>query len=164
MARVTIPLDEAAALPRICVCCGEPATQVRRQEFPLTTGVSAAVLAASAMLGALVLTNRGIALTLPVCEYHKRRGRKSNRTFFLGMGLTTAFGIAAYVASQFEGSIGNYLGVTAMISFIVTLVVAMQEKDDGLRIKTINADAFTLAGVSREFAQAAERRAGEINR
>jgi hypothetical protein len=116
------------------------------------------------MFGALVLTKRGVALALPVCEYHKRRGRKSNRTFFLGMALTAAFGIAAYIGSQFEGPIGNYLGVTAMISFIVTLVVAMQEKDDGLRIKTINADTFTLAGVSREFAQAAQRRAGEIKR
>jgi hypothetical protein len=164
MARVRIRLDEVTDLPPICVCCGEPATQVRRQEFQLNAAMSAAILVTAAMLDALVWTKRGVTLALPVCEYHKRRGRTSNRTFFRGLALTTAFGVAAYLGSQFDGAAGNYLGVAAVISFMVTIVVAMHEVDDGLKIQSLKGDSFTLSGVSRKFAQAVERRAGEFNR
>ena len=40
----------------------------------------------------------------------------------------------------------------------------MHEVDDGLKIQSLKGDSFTLSGVSRKFAQAVERRAGEFNR
>src|SRR5262245_55160647 len=158
MARVRIRFDEVTALPPVCVCCGAPATRVRRQEFQLNAALSAAVLVTAAALGALVWTKRGVALSLPVCEYHQRRGRRSNQTFVRGMLLTVAFGVAAYVGSQFDTAAGNYLSVAAMLAFIVTLVVGMSEVDDGLGVKSLSGDALTLSGVHRKFADAVERR------
>jgi cellobiose-specific phosphotransferase system component IIC len=158
MARAKIRLDEVADLPPICVCCGEPATQMRRQEFPLNTALSAAIMVTAAMLDALVWTKRGVTLALPVCEYHKRRGRRSNQTFFRGMALTIAFGVAAYVASQFEGAAASYLSVAAMFAFMITIFVAMHEVDDGLAVKSLKDNSFTLSGVNRKFAEAVERR------
>jgi hypothetical protein len=80
MARVRIRFDEVTALPPVCVCCGAPATRMRRQEFQLNAALSAALLVTAAVLDALVWTKRGVTISLPVCEYHKRRGRRSNRS------------------------------------------------------------------------------------
>src|SRR5947209_5600599 len=156
MARVTIRLDRPAGLPPVCVCCGEPATRTRRQEFALGRGLSAAVLATSVMLGGLAWTSRGLTLTLPVCDYHRKRGRRSNQTFFRGTLLAVALGAAAYIGSLFDGAAANYLGVAAALAFVVTVVAAMHEADDGLGVKGLTADALTLTGVSRKFAEAAE--------
>jgi hypothetical protein len=157
MARAIIRFDEVAALPPICVCCGEPATRKRQQEFQVNTALSAAILVTAAVLDALVWTKRGVSLSLPVCEYHKRRGRRSNRTFFQGMALTLALGVAAYVGSQFNDAAGSCLGVAAAIAFIVTIVVGMHEVDDGLKVKSLTNNSFTLTGVNRKFAEAIER-------
>ena len=43
------------------------------------------------------------------------------------MALTVVFGVAAYVGSLFDGPVGNYLAVAAMLAFIVTIVVGMSE-------------------------------------
>ncbi|HKB02000.1 MAG TPA: hypothetical protein VKD90_07250 [Gemmataceae bacterium] len=85
MARVTFRLAQGGDLPPVCVCCGEPAKRVRAQEFRISEGLSAAVLAASAMLGgSLVWTERSLTIPLPVCDAHRRRGRDSNLTFLWG--------------------------------------------------------------------------------
>src|SRR5262249_14331070 len=65
MARVVIPLARAGDLPSICVCCGQPATRVRQQQFRVNEALSAAVLVTSGALGGLAWTERGITLTLP---------------------------------------------------------------------------------------------------
>jgi hypothetical protein len=104
------------------------------------------------------LTERGVALTLPVCEYHKRRGRQADRTFFRGAALAVALGIAAYAGSLFDGAAGNYLGVAAMIAFLATILVGMHEVDDGLGVKSLQRDTVTLGGVNPDFAEALERR------
>ncbi len=70
------------------------------------------------------------------------------------MGLTAGFGAAAYLAAELGGSAGSYLAVAAMIAFIVTLVAGMHEVDDGLKVKSLTADAVILAGVHRAFAEA----------
>jgi hypothetical protein len=158
MARATIHLDEAADLPPVCVCCGEPAAGVRRQEFQLNAALSAAILASAALLGALGWTKRGVTLALPVCEYHRRRGRRSNRTFFRGMALVTALGVAAYVVSQFGGAAGSHLAVAGLFTFIVTLVVGMHQVDDGLGVKAFRGESLTLGGVHPKFAEAVGRR------
>jgi hypothetical protein len=132
---------------------------MRRQEFEINTGTSAAILAASAVVGALVWTRRGLTLSLPVCEYHKRRGRRSNRTFFRGRALTAALGMAACFASLFEGAATSYLAVAAMFAFIVTLVVGMSEVNDGLGVRSLAGDSFTLSGVHKTFAEALSRSA-----
>jgi hypothetical protein len=160
MASAKTLLAQIADLPPICVCCGEPATRVRRQEFPLSRALSAAILVTSAILNALVWTKRTITLTLPVCEYHRRRGRQSNQTFFRGMVLTAVIGVAAYLASQFDDAVGNYLGVAVMIVFIVTIVVGMHEVDDGLKVKSLSSDSLMLTGVNRKFAEAVEMLVG----
>jgi len=160
MASAKILLTQVSSLPPICVCCGEPAARLRRQEFPLQEAMSAAILAASAMLGGLLWTKRSITLNLPVCEYHRRRGRRSNRTFLRGTGLTAALGIATYVASEFDGAAARYLGVAAMLAFIVTIVAAMHEVDDGLKVKSPTNDSLTLSGVNGRFAEAAEMMSG----
>ena len=68
MACATIRLAQVTDLPPICVCCGQPATRVRQQEFPVNVALSAAAaLAASALLDALAWTGRGVTLPLPVC-------------------------------------------------------------------------------------------------
>jgi hypothetical protein len=157
MARARIRFQEVTALPLVCVCCGKPATCVRRQEFQVNTALSATVLVTTAALGALVWTKRGITLSLPVCEFHKRRGRRSNQTFFRGIALTAAFGVAAYIGSLFDGRAGAYLSVAAMLAFVVTVVAAMSEVDDGLKVKSLSGDSFTLSGVHPKFAEVAER-------
>jgi hypothetical protein len=154
MTRVPIRLDEAAHLPPVCVCCGQPATRMRRQEFQLNATLSAAVLVTSVMLDALVWTKRGVTLALPVCEYHRRRGRRSNRTFFQGMSLTVALGVAAYLVSLSGHAAASYLGVAAMFAFVVSLVVGMHQVDDGLAVKSLQGDSFILAGVDPKFAEA----------
>jgi hypothetical protein len=158
MARAIIRLTEAADLPPFCVCCGAPATGVRRQEFRLDAALSAAVLVTAALLNALAWTERGLTLALPVCAYHRRRGRQSNRTFFRGMALVVALGVAAYLGSQFDGTVGSYLGVAAMFAFMAVVWVGMHQADDGLAVKSLKGDSLTLSGVSREFAEAVERR------
>lgn len=158
MARVLIRLEEAADLPPICICGGEPATGMRRQEFQVNAALSAALRVTAAVLDALVWTKRGVTLALPVCPYHQRRGRRSNRTFFRGMVLTLALGVAAYLGSQFNGAAGSYLGVAAMFAFIVTLSVGMHQVDDGLGVKSLTGDSFTLSGVHPRFAAAIARR------
>jgi hypothetical protein len=159
MARAKIRLDEVADLPPICVCCGEPATRMRQQEFQVNTALSAAILVTAAMLDALIWTKRGVTLALPVCEYHKRRGRQSNRTFFQGIALTVAFGVAAYLGSYINDAAGSYLGVAAMFAFIVTILVGMHQVDDGLGVKLLKDNSLTLSGVNQKFAEAIERRA-----
>jgi hypothetical protein len=154
MARVRIRLDKVANLPPVCVCCGAPATRTRQQEFQLDTALSAAITVTAATLGALVWTKRGVTLPLPVCDYHRRRGRRSNRTFFRGMALTAAFGAGAYLASQFGHPAASYLSVAAMIAFIVTILAGMHEVDDGLGVKSLEGDSFTLSGVNQKFAEA----------
>ena len=156
LARAKIRLDDLADLPPLCVCCGKPATRLRQQEFQCNTALSAVILVTTAMLDALVWTKRGVALALPVCEYHQRRGRRSNRTFFHGLLLTSAFGGAAYLGSQFDDSVGNYLGVAAMFAFIITMLVAMHQVDDGLGVKALKSDSFVLTGVHQKFAEAVE--------
>ena len=158
MARAKILLAPVADLPPVCVCCGQPATRLRRQEFRLDGALSAAVLAASVLAGGLTWTERGVTLALPVCEYHRRRGRRSTRTLVRGMALTAGLGAAAYLAALFGGPASNYLAVAAMFAFIATLVVGMHEVDDGLKVKSLTADSVTLAGVHRLFAEAAGRR------
>jgi hypothetical protein len=153
MARVTIRAAQLFDLPRVCVCCGEPATRTRAQEFRVQRGLEAATLVASVALGGLAWTERGVTLHLPVCDYHRRRGRRSNRTFFRGTLLTAALGVAAYVASLFDGPAAKYLGVAAAIAFLVTMVAAMHEADDGLSV-ALAGDAVTLRGVHRKFADA----------
>src|SRR4051794_24685464 len=88
MARAKILLARVTDLPPICVCCGQPASLVRRQEFRLDGVLSAATLAASVLAGGLAWTERGVTLPLPVCEDHRRRGRESTRTLIRGMALT----------------------------------------------------------------------------
>jgi hypothetical protein len=160
VARVRIHLAVLTDLPPVCVCCGKPATRMRQQEFRVNEALSAAIMVTSAIFDVLVWTKRGITLTLPVCDYHKRRGRRSTRTLVRGMALTAAFGVAAYIGSQFHAAAGNYLAVAAMIAFIVTLVVGMHEVDDGLAVKSLTRDSLTLSGVSRKFAEAADKPSG----
>lgn len=160
MARVTVRLARLADLPPVCVCCGEPATRTRPQEFRLDGALSAAVLATSALLGGLAWTERGLTLSLPVCEGHRRRGRQSNRTFLWGMGLTGVLGGAAYLGSQFDGPVGSYLAVAAALAFMGTLVVGMHQVDDGLKVKALTNASLTLSGVSPRFAEAAGQPAG----
>jgi hypothetical protein len=160
MARVTIAFTQTA-LPPVCVCCGEPATRVRRQEFRIDTALSAAVLVTSVALGALAWTERSLTLTLPVCDCHRRRGRRSTRTLLWGMLLTAGLGIAAYLGSNIDVMAGRSLGVAAMIAFMATLVVGMHEIDDGLKVKGLTADSVTLTGVHRSFAEAAGRALNE---
>lgn len=157
MARAKISLAQLADVPAVCVCCGQPATRLREQEFRLDTALSAATLAASLLAGGLAWTERGITLSLPVCEYHRRRGRKSTQTLVRGVALTAAFGAAAYLATFFDGPASNYLTVAAMVAFMVTLVAGMHEVDDGLKVKSLAADSITLAGVHRAFAEAVGR-------
>ena len=71
------------------------------------------------------------------------------------MGLTAGFGAAACLASPFAAAAAGYLGVAAMFAFIVTVVVAMHEVNDGLAVKALTGDSLTLTGVSRKFAAAA---------
>lgn len=157
MAKLKVDFDELTSLPAVCVCCGEPATRMRPQEFEVNTATSAAILVASAALGGLVWTKQGITLSLPVCDYHRRRGRQSNRTFVRGFGLTVALGVGAFAASFADGPAANYLSVAAMLAFIVTMVAAMSEVNDGLSIKSLTPAAFTLSGVHRTFADAVRR-------
>ena len=157
MGRAKILLTQVTDLPPICVCCGQPATRVRRQEFRLEGALSAATLAASVLAGGLAWTERGITLTLPVCEGHRRRGRQSTRTLIWGMVLTFGLGVAAYLSSLFNGPTSNYLFVATMFAFIGTLVIGMHEVDDGLKVKSLTTDSLTLVGVHRAFAEAAGR-------
>jgi hypothetical protein len=157
MARAKVFLARVPDLPPICVCCGQPAKRVRQQEFRLDGVLSAVTLAASVLAGGLAWTERGVTLTLPVCEYHRRRGRQSTRTLIWGMALTGGLGAAAYLSSLFGGPTSNYLAVAAMFTFIATLVVGMHEVDDGLKVKSLTTDSMTLAGVHRAFAEAVRR-------
>jgi hypothetical protein len=154
MASVKILLAQVNELPPVCVCCGQPATRVRPQEFRVNEALSAAVLAGAALVGGLAWTERGVTLTLPVCEYHRRRGRKSNRTLAVGLGLTAVLGAAAYLASVFDGRAASYLAVAAMFAFMVTLFVGMHEVNDGLGVRGLTAGSLTLTGVHRKFAEA----------
>ena len=119
-----------------------------------TRPLSAAVVATSALLGGLAWTERSIDLVLPVCDYHRRRGRRSTRTLVRGMALTAALGIGASVGSYVDVTAGRYLMVAAMFAFIITLVVGMHEVNDGLRVKSVTADSLILTGVHRKFADA----------
>ncbi len=65
---------------------------------------------------------------------------------------TGGLGIAAYLVSLFENLASKYLAVAAMLAFIVTLVAGMHEVDDGLKVKSVTKVAFTLTGVSQQFA------------
>ena len=161
MARVQISTAQLTHLPPVCVCCGEPATRTRAQEFRVQRGLEAAVLVTSVALGGLAWTERGVTLTLPVCDYHRRAGRRSNRTFFRGTLLAIALGAVAYVASQFETAAATYLGVAAAIAFLVTMVAAMHEVDDGLGMK-VAGDALTLRGVHPKFADALSAAGGPV--
>jgi hypothetical protein len=154
MARVTFRLAQGADLPPVCVCCGDPATRMRAQEFRISEGLSAAVLAASAMLGGLAWTERSLTLPLPVCDAHRRRGRQSNRTFLWGMGLTVVLAAGAYLGAQFEGPAGTYLGLAAAAAFMGTLVAGMHQVDDGLKVTGLTKESLTLTGVNRRFADA----------
>jgi len=154
MASTRISVDRPAAFPPVCVCCGRPATLLRRQEFETNTAMTGAILAASAVVGSLIWTKRGVALSLPVCDYHERRGRRANKTFVRGMVLTVALAVSAYIGSHFEGGAANYLSVAAMFAFIITLVVGMSEVNDGLGARSFAGDSFTLTGVHQKFAEA----------
>lgn len=160
MARVTLTSACLTGLPSVCVCCGAPATRTRPQEFRLDGALSAATLAASVLAGGLAWTEKSLSLSLPVCEYHKRRGRKSNKTFFQGMALTAACAGAAYVASFFDGKAVAYLAVLAAITFMATLFAGMHEVDDGLKVKVLPTGELALTGVSRPFADACGQAVG----
>ncbi len=154
MARVTIPLERLSTLSRVCVCCGKPATQVRQQEFQVNTAASLAMMAATAALGALLWTKKGITLSLPVCTYHRRRGRQSNKTFFKGFILTIIAGVAAWILSEFDSPAAKYFAIGSAIAFIATMVAAMSEFDDGLKVKAGEKQSLTMSGVHRNFADA----------
>ena len=51
-----------------------------------------------------------------------------------------------------------------MIAFIATLVVGMHEVDDGLAVKSLTKDSFTLSGVNRKFAEAFDKPSGRTAR
>lgn len=163
MARAKILFAHGNDLPAVCVCCGQPATRVRRQEFRFDGAVSVAVLGASLLAGTLAWTERGVTLALPVCKYHRRRGRRSTQTLIWGMALTAGFAAAAYVAAQFDGQVSNCLVVAAMAAFVATLIVGMHEVNDGLQVKSLTADSVTLAGVHQQFAEAVGRQLADKN-
>jgi hypothetical protein len=130
---------------------------VRQQEFRIDGALSTAVLVTSVALGTLAWTERSLKLNLPVCDYHRRRGRRSTRTLLWGILLTAGLGVAAYLSSNIHVMAGRYLGVAAMIAFMATLVLGMHEVDDGLKVRSLTADSMTLTGVHRSFAEAAGR-------
>ena len=156
MASVKIPLVQMTDLPPVCVCCGQPATQMRRQEFRVSDVLTAAFLASAAALGFVAWAERSITVALPVCDDHRRRGRRSNRTLLWGMLLTVLLGVGAYVGSQFDSPAANYLAVIAMFTFIATLVIGMHEVNDGLAVKTLTGESVILTGVNRKFASAVQ--------
>jgi hypothetical protein len=162
MARAQILLARLADLPCVCVCCGQPATRLRQQNFRVDGAMSAAALALSALAGGLAWTERGVTLSLPVCEYHRRRGRRSTQTLVRGMALTAGLGVASYLAAQFEGAASNYLAVAALFAFIVTLVAGMHEVDDGLKVRSPTADSISLAGIHPVFVEAIRKQAAGI--
>ncbi|MGL4420466.1 MAG: hypothetical protein ACRCZF_07370 [Gemmataceae bacterium] len=141
-------------LPPVCVCCGATASHERRQEFRLANKLSGAVLAASVLAGGLAWTEQSITLFLPVCARHQKPGYKSNQTFFRGSLITIILGLAAYAAFQFEGPVGKYLVIGAIAAGIGTVVAAMNEVDDGLKVRSLTPEAITLTGVHRAFAAA----------
>ncbi len=161
MVQTKILLARGTHLPPICICCGQTATQVRQQEFPLDKVLSAATLTASILAGGLAWTERGVTLALPVCEYHRRRGRQSTRTLIWGIALTIGFGAASYLSSLFDSPASKYLAVASMITFITTLVAGMHEVDDGLKLRSLTIDSMVLAGVHRVFAEAVTRQSDQ---
>jgi len=80
------------------------------------------------------------------------------------MAITVVLGVAAYIGSELETMVANYLAVGAMLSLTVTVVAAMHEIDDGLKIESFKNGSLTLRGVSRGFARAVESRAKDTNR
>jgi hypothetical protein len=154
MASVKIPLVQMTDLPPVCVCCGQPATGTRRQDFWVSEALTAAFLASAAALGFVAWAERSITVALPVCNDHRRRGRRSSRTLLWGMVLTVLLGVGAYVGSQFDSPAANYLAVIAMFTFIATLVIGMHEVNDGLAVKALTGDSLMLTGVNRKFVAA----------
>jgi hypothetical protein len=154
MARVRVSFAQLTHLPSVCVCCGQPATRMRRQQFRVSEALTAAFLASATALGFLAWAERSITFALPVCDDHRRRGRRSTRTLLWGMALTAVLGIGAYLRGEFDGPGGNYLTVVAMFTFIATLVIGMHEVNDGLAVKALTGDSLTLTGVNRTFAAA----------
>ena len=154
MARATLPFARLTDLPPVCVCCGAAAARTRVQAFRLDNLRSAAVLTGSILAGGFAWTEREIRLTLPVCDSHRRQGRESNRTLLWGLVLTAALGGGAYLASLFGGPVSSYLAIGSAVTFMATLFAGMHQIDDGLKAKSLTADAVTLGGVHRAFADA----------
>ncbi|MGL6075487.1 MAG: hypothetical protein ACRC8S_15140 [Fimbriiglobus sp.] len=158
MSRVSLRPHQVDFLPPLCVCCGKNATQFRQQEFRLNPALSGIVLVLGLLVAMLITMNRSVTLRLPVCEYHRRKGRRSNKTFFQGLLLTVAIGLGAYAASFFDATIATYVTLAAVATFVLTFVVAMFQGEDGLSASIQRDGTLNLNGVCQPFADATRMR------
>lgn len=179
MARVTVRRSEAHDLPCVCCVCGTDAIRTRTETFRRSAGwVSWSLLlcglpwfvpdlfprpsyaasiynvacAVPFFLG-LFFAKRSIDLKLPVCDRHRRRGRKG--------WVMLAVGLLAALATGFGSNLVGKERATDLflIAFLIglgSLVLAVALVDDRVRAKHIDDRSVTLDRVSDEFAAAVE--------
>jgi MFS family permease len=179
MARVTVRRSDAHDLPAVCCVCGKDATRIRREAFRRSAGwVSWAlllcglpivfpdlfprpsyahsvfsVLCVGPFFFGVIFARRSIDLNLPVCDRHRRRGRKG--WVMLGVGLLAA--LATGFGSNLVGKeLANDLFLLAFLIGLGSLVLSIALVDDRVRAANIDDRSVTLDRVSDEFAAAVE--------
>ncbi len=152
-------------LPRVCLCCGEPASRYQKKEFRWhPPWVYAFILLGLAglplwVLFAFLLSKR-MTVRAPLCERHKWHW--AGRTLitlgvFLGLIAALCGGIAVLYALDLEEDKISLVvaGFALVLTAWVVLAVVLQLS--GVRPAEITDRGITLTGVSERFADAVER-------
>jgi hypothetical protein len=180
MARATVRRSDAHDLPAVCCVCGTDATRTRAETFRRSNGwVSWALLlcglpivlpdlfprpsyahslfslvCTAPFFFGVIFARRSIDLKLPVCDRHRRRGRKG--WVMLAVGLLAALA-TGYGSNLVGKERANDLLLIAFLIGLGSLVLSIAFVDDRVRAANIDDRSITLDRVSDEFAAAVEQ-------
>jgi hypothetical protein len=165
LTRTEIENDE---LPRVCACCGAPATTSRNTTFSWCPAWAKVLLLAGLLPGliAIAALTRSVRMTVPLCARHKKRWARRN--FFLAVGLLLPGLLALFLVALGSGSEGHGGDVFLYcalfyggLGFLTWVVVALRLKPaypPGIRPQEITDRDITLTGVADDFVRTVQDR------
>lgn len=157
--------DDASALPPICICCGEPATQRISKKYTTkirkepSSGEAVGALVLGAMGGFMIssgeIKGRPWQVQLPVCDRHRTYWR--NRLLIIAGGflfpVVMLLGVLVGKPSPDTGFIGGWCVVAIVLwAFASIFVYELSTKP-----ADVAENSLVLRGVSPRFVEAVEQ-------
>lgn len=150
---------ERGHLPRVCVCCGEPATTTVTRKFAwhpfwvwllLPVGLLPLIIVA-------IMTTKRMTVQIPFCESHEDHWswrERVHRRFFGVLVLMLVGSVGVVVAAPRQGDLCAVIGIGCAVVFLTWILTGLILQRMGIQVDEITDGAITLSKVSPEFVSA----------